>query len=122
MTMKDYEILSGDIVVAVWKDEHLTVQNETLLPLYLKRIPNVDSWLATRAIDSHRANSRLLKKALRLTEKDLLIANAQNIVSTNEGIVPDWVIKNGVKNIVWDDTITVDETAREVAEYFGLLE
>ncbi len=56
------------------------------------------------------------------TEKKLLIANAQNIVSTNEGIVPDWVVKNGVKNIVWDDTITADETAREVVEYFGLLE
>ncbi len=70
MAFRDYEILSADTVVAVWKNTQLTIVNETLLPLYLKRIHNTDIWLETRAIDSHRANSRLLKKALRLVEKD----------------------------------------------------
>lgn len=65
-----YEILSGDSVVAVWENETLTVQNHALLPLYLRRVPQGDLWLETRAIDSHRANSRLLKKALRLAERD----------------------------------------------------
>ena len=66
MTNKSYEILSGETLVAVWQDSKLTVVNEALLPLYLKKIQNADLWLETRAIDSHRANSRLLKKALRL--------------------------------------------------------
>ena len=70
MDKQNYEILSGDTLVAVWQNNTLTVQNESLLPLYLKRISNADLWLETRAIDSHRANSRLLKKALRLAEKD----------------------------------------------------
>ena len=70
MTNKSYEILSGETLVAVWQDSKLTVVNEALLPLYLKKIQNADLWLETRAIDSHRANSRLLKKALRLVEKD----------------------------------------------------
>ena len=70
MANKNYEILSGNILVAVWQDNKLTVYNETFLPLYLRKIQNADMWLETRAIDSHRANSRLLKKALRLTEKD----------------------------------------------------
>lgn len=68
--MKDFEILSRDTVVAVWHNNKLQVINNDLLPLYLKRVKDAKSWLETRAIDSHRANSRLLKKALRLTEKD----------------------------------------------------
>ena len=67
---KSYEILSSDTVVALWQNKNLTVINEKLLPLYLKRTANAEMWLSTRAIDSHRANSRLLKKALRLAEKD----------------------------------------------------
>ena len=70
MTNRNYEILSGDTVVAVWQDNKLNIVNEALLPLYLRKIQNADMWLETRAIDSHRANSRLLKKALRLVEKD----------------------------------------------------
>ena len=70
MSEKNYEILSGSTLVALWENNDLTVKNEALLPLYLKKIHNADMWLETRAIDSHRANSRLLKKALRLAEKD----------------------------------------------------
>ena len=70
MSEKNYEILSGSTLVALWENNNLTVKNEALLPLYLRKIHNADMWLETRAIDSHRANSRLLKKALRLAEKD----------------------------------------------------
>ena len=38
MTNKSYEILSGEMLVAVWQDSKLTVVNEALLPLYLKKI------------------------------------------------------------------------------------
>ena len=65
-----YEVLSGDTVVAEWKNARLTVIDESLLPLCLKRDPNADKWLASRAIDHRRPNARLLKKALRLTQKD----------------------------------------------------
>lgn len=84
--MMDFEILSRDTVVAVWKDNELKAVNNDLLPLYLKRVNDAKSWLETRAIDSHRANSRLLKKALRLTEKDdvstVLYVNAATITDT----------------------------------------
>ena len=63
-------ILSGDNIVAKWTDNKLDIIDNKLLPLYLSNTGNVKKWLETRAIDSHRANSRLLKKALRLTEKD----------------------------------------------------
>jgi len=84
--MKDFEILSRDTVVAVWKDNELKVLKNDLLPLYLRRVSDAKSWLETRAIDSHRANSRLLKKALRLASKDdvstVLHVNAATITDT----------------------------------------
>ena len=89
MAYKNYEILSGETVVAVWENNQLTVLNEALLPLYLKRIHNADMWLETRAIDSHRANSRLLKKALRLVEKD----DISTVVHVNAATITDnyWI-------------------------------
>ena len=84
--MKDFEILSRDTVVAVWQNAELKVLNNALLPLYLKRVSNANSWLETRAIDFHRANSRVLKQALRLAEKDdvstVLHVNAATITDT----------------------------------------
>ena len=70
--MNNYEfyVLSGNTIVAKWENKTLTVFKENLLPLYLKQHPNAEHWIASRAIDSHRANARLLKKALRLKEKD----------------------------------------------------
>lgn len=62
MAKRDYYIMSDDTTVAKWENNELTVINTSLLPLYLKRVHNADMWLETRAIDSHRANSRLLKK------------------------------------------------------------
>ena len=73
--MNNYEfyVLSGNTIVAKWKNKTLTVFKENLLPLYLKQHPNAEHWIASRAIDSHRVNARLLKKALRLKEKDDLM-------------------------------------------------
>lgn len=89
MNKKSFEILSADTVVAVWNDGQLTVVNDALLPFYLKRISNAEMWLESRAIDSHRANSRLLKKALRLAEKD----DVSTVVHVNGATITDnyWV-------------------------------
>lgn len=93
MTNRNYEILSGDTLVAMWKDSKLTVINEALLPLYLKKIQNAYMWLETRAIDSHRANSRLLKKALRLVEKD----DISTVIHVNGATITDnyWIREVG---------------------------
>ena len=89
MQQKNYEILSGDTLTAVWENETLTVINETLLPLYLRRIHHADLWLETRAIDGHRANSRLLKKALRLAERD----DISTVIHVNAATITDnyWI-------------------------------
>lgn len=85
----DFYILSKDTVVAKWQNNSLEVENESLLPLYLKNTGNVEKWLEIRAIDCHRANSRLLKKALRLTEKD----DVSTVLSVNAVTITDsyWI-------------------------------
>lgn len=106
MDKKNYEILSGNTVVAIWRNGILTVENEALLPLYLKRVKNAESWLETRAIDSHRANSRLLKKALRLAEKD----DISTVVHVNGATVTDnyWVRPIG-SELTYDDVKFTDD-------------
>ena len=106
MTNKSYEILSGDTLVAVWQDNKLTVVNEVLLPLYLKKIQNADLWLEMRAIDSHRANSRLLKKALRLVEKD----DISTVVHVNGATITDnyWIRESG-SNLTYNDVKFSDD-------------
>ena len=85
----DFYIMSRDTVVATWQNNALGIANMNLLPLYLKNTGNVEKWLETRAIDCHRANSRLLKKALRLTEKD----DISTVISVNAVTITDnyWI-------------------------------
>jgi len=64
------EIRSRDTVVGVVRDGLLADCDEALLPLYLQRTKDVEAWLRGRAIDAHRTNSRLLKKALRIGSAD----------------------------------------------------
>ncbi len=106
MTNRNYEILSGDTLVAVWKNNMLTVLNETLLPLYLRKIQNANMWLETRAIDSHRANSRLLKKALRLNEKD----DISTVIHVNGATITDnyWIREIG-SNLTYNDVKFSDD-------------
>ena len=85
--------------------------NEKLLPLYLKNTGNVEKWLETRAIDCHRANSRLLKKALRLSEKD----DISTVLAVNGATITD---------NFWIKPIDSDLTYKEVRfdnDYFANL-
>ena len=106
MTNRNYEILSGNTVVAVWKNNELNTINQDLLPLYLRKIQNADTWLETRAIDSHRANSRLLKKALRLTDKD----DISTVIHVNGATITDnyWIREIG-SNLTYDDVKFSDD-------------
>ena len=100
MDKKAFEILSGNTLVAIWENNCLSVVNDALLPMYLKRINNAEMWLESRAIDSHRANSRLLKKALRLAERD----DISTVVHVNGATITDnyWVRPIG-STLTYDD-------------------
>ena len=93
MSIRNYEIFSGEILVAVWNDNELTVVNADLIPMYLKYNQDADRWLASRAIDHRRPNSRLLKKALRLVEKD----DISTVIHVNGATITDnyWIREVG---------------------------
>ena len=93
MSIRNYEIFSGEILVAVWNDNVLTVVNADLIPMYLKYNQDADRWLASRAIDHRRPNSRLLKKALRLVEKD----DISSVIHVNGAKITDnyWIREVG---------------------------
>lgn len=110
--MKDYYVMSGDTIVAKWEKGELTVLDETLLPLYLKRVHNADMWLQTRAIDSHRTNSRLLKKALRLKEKNDL----STVIHVNGATITDnYWIKEFSSSLCYDDIKFTDDYFHKLA-------
>jgi hypothetical protein len=110
MDLKNYLILSADTPVARWENGELTVLNESLLPLFLRRDRNADMWLGTRAIDSRRPNSRLLKKALRLREKD----DVSTAMHVNGAKITDnyWVKSSGSRLIYSDVRFSDDYFAR----------
>lgn len=99
--MMDKLVMSKDRVVARFDSmNHLIWKDDVLCPFYLKRTENLNGWLASRAIDSHRPNSRLLKKALRLAERD----DVSTVLSVHAVTVTDtYWIKDVDSDLTWDD-------------------
>ncbi len=78
-------LMSGDRAIATVRNGEIVDCEEELLPLYLKRTKDMENWLASRAIDAHRTNSRLLKKALRLrTAEDAQVALTVNAATLTD--------------------------------------
>ena len=93
-------LMLEDRPIATDKNGVLSDCREDLLPLYLKRTKNIEGWIASRAIDEHRTNSRLLKKALRLRETD----DVQTALAVNAATVTDryWFKPEGA-TVTYDD-------------------
>ena len=94
------KLMSGDREIATIRDNEIVECDEGLLPLYLKRTRNLEGWLASRAIDAHRTNSRLLKKALRLKTSD----DAETALAVSAATITDqyWVKPEG-SELCWED-------------------
>ncbi len=94
-------LMNKDRVAAridVWN--HFLWKDESLCPLYFQRAEDLNGWLASRAIDGHRPNSRLLKKALRLRERD----DIGTVLSVNAATVTDtYWIKEAGSSLTWED-------------------
>jgi len=87
--MQNLLLLSKDTVIAKIINGVLEPLESARLPLFLQRTGDVRAWLESRAIDSHRTHSRLLKKVLRLEHKD----NLSTVLSVNAATITDnyWV-------------------------------
>ncbi len=114
-----FEIMSGDTLVAKWEEGKLTVINNKLLPLFFKKTPNAELWLATRAIDSHRTHSRLLKKALRMSEKD----DVSTVIRANGATVTDnyWIREPGSKTSYSDVKFDAEYFKKKVSKSISKL-
>ena len=97
----DRLVMSKDKMVAGFDSRnHFIWKDEALCPLYFNRTEDLDGWLASRAIDAHRPNSRLLKKALRLAERD----DISTVLSVHAVTVTDtYWIKDDDSDLTWDD-------------------
>lgn len=94
------KLMSRDTVIATVKNGVITDCIPDLLPLYLRRTKDMESWLASRAIDNHRTNSRLLKKVLRIKEAD----DASAALAVNAATITDvyWFNHEG-SNLTYED-------------------
>ena len=63
-------VMSGNCVVATFDKGVLVDYDEQFCPLIIKRTKTLEPFLKCRVIDGERTNSRLLKKALNITEKE----------------------------------------------------
>jgi len=87
--MQDLLLLSKDTPIGKVIGGTLEPIIPERLPLFLKRTGDVRTWLESRAIDNHRTNSRILKRALRLASKD----DFTTVMSVNAVTITDnyWV-------------------------------
>ncbi len=60
------------------------------------------------------------KSNLNEDEKARLVANANQVLSNNDKLVPNWVKKNGIKNVMWNKTVPIEVTGEKVAKHFLL--
>jgi len=55
-------------------------------------------------------------------EKERYIRNVKPAIENAKGEIPGETTQYGVKHIIWDEHSTLEQTADEIAEYFGLKE
>ena len=78
-------VMEGDEAVATFVNGVITYIDEKKAPMLLCRVHDLRGWLENRAIDSHRTNSRLLKRALRLKDhSDLSSALASHAATITD--------------------------------------
>ena len=94
------QIMSTDIPVVEIENGIVKSVNKELAPLFFLRSLDFTAWLESRAIDSHRTNSRLLKKALRLSNKD----DANTVLAVNAVTITDnyWFKESG-SDLTWEN-------------------
>lgn len=94
-------LMHKDTVVAEIKNNNLEIINQGLLPLYLKRNGSLETWIASRAIDTHRPHSRLIKRILRLSAAD----DCEIALKVNAATITDnwWVKRPDEKGLEYKD-------------------
>lgn len=93
-------VMSADKQVVRIENGLVVDVDKQFAPLHFINGKDFTSWLEGRAIDSHRANSRLLKKVLRLANRD----DANTALAVNAVTITDnyWFKADG-ENLTWTE-------------------
>ena len=94
------ELMSKDKAIAKIDTGLIISCDPEQLPLFLLRTKDFEQWLQDRAIDSHRTNSRILKRALRLATDD----DAELVLNVHAATITDtyWFREDG-SSLTYDD-------------------
>ena len=94
------DLMSGNQIVGHIQSRHVIPVCKELLPLCFTHGGDAAEWLEHRAIDDHRTHSRLLKKVLRLKERD----NVSTALHFNAVTITDnyWVRPTG-SSLTWEE-------------------
>jgi hypothetical protein len=98
--MEDLLLMHKDEIIAKVISGKIETAEINRLPYILQRTARIETWLESRAIDSHRINSRLLKRVLKLSHKD----DVSTVLSVNAATITDnyWVKPIGDKNTKYE--------------------
>ncbi len=92
-------VMSADRQVVRIENGLVKSIDKQFAPLHFINGKDFTSWLEDRAIDSHRANSRLLKKVLRLANRD----DASTSLAVNAVTITDnYWFKSDDENLTWE--------------------
>ena len=121
MAIVDLIMLSPihDIIICEGDIDYNTVIPIASHMVYLSNRGTTFDWFNRpdhNSLDSIRNRTDLTEQ-----EKETIIRNAYNSVEQTELQLPEWVIAHNIKNIIWNDSITIEQTVSEVAHYFGFL-
>jgi hypothetical protein len=99
--MEELLLLSKDTPIAEISGGVVSAITPARMPLFLRRTGDIEAWLRGRAIDSHRTNSRLLKRVLRLEHRDDITA----ALAVNAATITDnyWVKPPDDNSLGYDD-------------------
>lgn len=106
-------IMNKDIPsVRVDRNKVTSVINPTLSPYYIRRTKDFRSWVMNRSIDSHRTNSRILRKMLRLKNPDTLDVSMK---FKCRSITDSFWFKEDGNNLSYNDLMFNDDSLKDVA-------
>lgn len=106
-------LFSGDIPAAQIQRGRIIPLDRARMPLYLVAGGDFEEWLAGRAIDRHRPNSRILKKVLRLTDSGDIAA----VLRAHAATVTDnyWIRSEGEGALSYGDVQFKEDIFAEIA-------
>lgn len=107
-----YIMNKDDKVARIDNNQVTEILISKLCPFYLLRTKDFEGWVISRTIDSHRPNSRILRKMLRLKNPESLEVAMRSRCRT---ITDSFWFKEGNDDLTFEDLVFKDDLLKDVA-------